>query len=171
MLDFIFIGGAPGTGKTTVAKLLQKHLKSPAIEYSWIRGFHLNEKWTNLSSKEESMSFENILFILRNYIKNDYKNVIVSDFEESRIKQLHDLFPNNKYVIFSLFMIDDDELKRRVLTESRDSGFRDFEKSLQWNKDVRERGVQPNEIKIDNTKNTPEQSLQTILDYLANDEA
>ncbi len=52
MLDFIFIAGAPGTGKTTVAKLLQKRLKSPAIEYSWIRGFHLDEGWTNISEKE-----------------------------------------------------------------------------------------------------------------------
>lgn len=166
MLDFIFIGGAPGTGKTTIAKLLRKYLKSPAIEYSWIRGFHLDEGWTNMSEKEEAMSFENILFILRNYVKNGYQNVIVSDFEDSRLKQLENLFPNNKYSIFTLFLTDEEELKRRVLTESRDSGFRDFEKSIIWNKNVRERQTFPHELKIDNTKNTPEQTLQIILDQL-----
>lgn len=166
MLDFIFVGGAPGTGKTTVAKLLQKRLESPAIEYSWIRGFHLDEDWANMSEKEEAMSFENMLFILRNYAKNGYKNVIVSDFEDSRLKQLKNLFSNNTYLIFTLFLADDEELKRRVLNEMRDSGFRDFEKSVKWNSDVKERGSLPNEIKIDNTENTPEQTLQTILDHL-----
>lgn len=166
MFDLIFIGGSPGTGKTTIAKLLQEKLQSPAIEYGWIRGFHLDKGWTNISEKEEIMSFENMIFILRNYIKNGYKNIIVSDFEEKRIKQLQELFPHNKYVIFSLYVDNNDELKRRVLTGSRDSGFRDYEKSIEWNKTVQERKNLPNEIKIDNTHNKPAQALQIILDYL-----
>lgn len=166
MLDFIFIGGAPGTGKTTVAKLLQKHLKSPAIEYGWIRGFHLDEGWKDMSEKEEAMSFKNILFILRNYVKNGYKNIIVSDFEDSRLKQLESLFPDNPYLIFTLFLTDEEEFKKRVLAASRDSGFRDFEKSINWNKEVREREALPNETKIDNTQNTPEQVLQIIVSQL-----
>lgn len=166
MLDFIFIGGAPGTGKTTTAKLLQEKLNSPRLELSWIRGFHLDREWKNMTKQEEQMSFENILFILRNYIKYGYKNVIVNDFEDFRIKQLPELFHDAKYVIFSLILNDDEELRKRVLTESRDSGFRDFEKSVNWNKELKEREVLKNEIKIDNTNNTPEQTVQIILDHI-----
>lgn len=166
MLDFIFIGGAPGVGKTTTAKLLQEKLQSPRIELSWIRAFHLDTEWENTSEKEEEMSFENMLFILRNYKKNGFTNVIVNDFEDFRIKQIPGLFPGSSYIIFSLFLKDDEELKRRVLTESRDSGFRDYEKSIKWNKKLMERPSLKSEVKIDNTTNTPDQTTQIILDHL-----
>ena len=68
----IFLGGAPGTGKTTTSKLLYKKLKNSAlVELSWIRGFHLDNSWSNATDNEEKMSFENLVFILKNYIKNN----------------------------------------------------------------------------------------------------
>ncbi len=107
-----------------------------------------------------------MLYILRNYAKNGYKNVIVSDFDDSRLKQLKNLFPKNTYLIFTLFLADDEELKKRVQSESRDSGFRDFERSIEWNKQVVKRDALPDEIKIDNTFNKPVETLQIILDCL-----
>ena len=92
--------------------------------------------------------------------------MIVSDFEDIKLKQLQTLFSGNLYLIFTLFVTDEEELKKRVLTQTRDSGFRDVEKSIQWNEDVKEREVLQNETKIDNTKNSPERTLQIILDQL-----
>jgi adenylate kinase family enzyme len=36
MKDFIFIAGAPGSGKSTVAKALHDKLNSPIFEFGWI---------------------------------------------------------------------------------------------------------------------------------------
>lgn len=163
MLDFIFIGGAPGSGKTSTAKLIQEKLQSPRVEFSWIRGYHLDRQWKNVSQPEEQMSFENILFILRNYQKYGYKQVIVNDFDDFRIRQLPELFPNTQFYIFSLVLNNNEELKRRVLTETRDSGFRDWEKALKWNQELIERKLVEHEIKIDNTVLTIEQTAERIL--------
>ena len=38
-LDIIFIAGAPGSGKSTIAKGLQDHLKTPCFEFGWIPEF------------------------------------------------------------------------------------------------------------------------------------
>ena len=121
---------------------------------------------SNSSSRNAWDIVTTALFILGNYAKNGYKNVIVSDFEDIKLKQLQTLFSGNLYLIFTLFVTDEEELKKRVLTQTRDSGFRDVEKSIQWNEDVKEREVLQNETKIDNTKNSPERTLQIILDQL-----
>lgn len=39
MKTFIFIAGAPGSGKTTVAQALQHKLNSPLFEFGWIPEF------------------------------------------------------------------------------------------------------------------------------------
>ena len=47
MYDFIFLLGAQGSGKTTIARIIKKKLSSAHIDYDWIRDFHLNKEWTN----------------------------------------------------------------------------------------------------------------------------
>jgi uridine kinase len=65
MTKIIFIAGSPGSGKTTISKILHEKLKdSVLIELSWLRGFHLDSNWSNASKKEENMSFLYIINIL-----------------------------------------------------------------------------------------------------------
>lgn len=166
MYDFIFIAGAPGVGKTTIVKLLQEKLQSPSVDFGNIREFHLDRTWKNASEREEEMSFENLIFILKNYATHGYTNVIVSDLQDFRIEEIPELFKENSYIIITLFITNDEELTKRVLTESRDSGFRDVEKALKWNKHVQERNKLPKEHKIDNTHSNPTETLEYILDLL-----
>lgn len=78
MTDFIFIAGSPGSGKTTISKLLYEKLNHPPlIDFGNLREPHLEINWLNQSKKEEQMSFENLLYILKNYIKHGYKNVVI----------------------------------------------------------------------------------------------
>lgn len=167
MYDFIFIAGSPGTGKTTISKLLQKKLDSPLIDFGNLRVFHLDREWTNANEKEEQMSFENLTFILKNYAKHGYENVIVNDLRDFRILQLEEIFKDNKYIVLSLFVNTDEELKKRVLDSTRDSGFRNHEESLKWNKNLQQRELQANEFRIDNSHNNPEQTVQEIMELLA----
>jgi adenylate kinase family enzyme len=162
MTPLIFINGAPGVGKTTVAKLLKEKLDSPYIDFGWLREFHLKRDWSNHSEKEEQMSFENLVFILKNYISYNYSNVIVTDLLEFRTQQISKLFSVQEYKIFTLIVNDYAVLKERVLDETRDSGFRNFERALEWNKEVTDRVNLINEIKIDNTQISPEDVVALI---------
>ena len=166
MVPLIFINGAPGVGKTIVAKLLQAKLNSPYIDFGWLRQFHLSKTWSNANEKDEQMSFENLVFILKNYIKNDYSNVIVTDLQEFRTQQISTLFDRTEYKIFTLVVNNDNELKTRVLNESRDSGYRNFEKAIVWNTELVYRDLLENEIKIDNTNLEPDAVVELIMDYL-----
>lgn len=165
MVDFIFIAGAPGSGKTTISKLLKKDFSSFVIDFGWIRQFHLDPEWKNASKKEEKMSFENLTFILKNYVKNGYKNIIVNDLLDFRIEQIPKVFSKYKFVIITLIVNNNDELKMRVLGE-RDSGFKDFKAAISWNKKLIKRETLKNEFKIDNTHQDPAKTVQSILHLL-----
>lgn len=167
MIPLIFINGAPGVGKTTVAKLLQQKLASPYIDFGWLREYHLDRSWSNASEKEEQMSFENLVYILKNYIKNEYTNVIITDLQEFRTQQIASIFDIKEYKIFTLIVNDDKELKSRVMNESRDSGYRNFEKAIIWNNELRIRSELENEIKIDNTNLPPEAVVELICNRIA----
>lgn len=167
MYNFIFLLGAQGAGKTTVARLLKEKLNLAHIDFDWIRDFHLNKDWTNASDFDEEMSLDNLVFLLKNYAKHEYKNVIVGGFTEKNITRILDALKEYENLVITLFLTDDEILKKRVLTESRDSGFRDFEKSIIFNKKLRDELHFPNEHKIDNTHETPEETTNQVIHILA----
>jgi len=83
LYDLIVIAGAPGSGKTTVADLLHGTLKSPYIDFGYIREFHLDQEWKDANPQEEQMSFENLVHIIKNYISYGYNNIVVTDLQDS----------------------------------------------------------------------------------------
>ncbi len=164
MTKIIFIAGAPGSGKTTISNQLKIKLdNSVLIDFGWIREFHLNKSWSNKSDKEEQMSFENLVFILKNYIKNKYPYVIVNDLLDRRIIEIPKIFDPTNYLIFSLVVNDDNELSNRVLDDTRDSGFRNASEALNWNKQLIKRDSIKNEFKIDNSSRNPDDAIKIIL--------
>ncbi len=129
-LDLLVIAGAPGSGKTTVSDLLYAVLQSPYIDFGDVRNFHLDWQWSNESPREEQMSFENLVYILKNYICYGYKNVILNDLKDFRVQQIPELFAEHNYLIASLVIESDDELAARI--RNRDSGFTNVERALTW---------------------------------------
>ncbi len=164
MTKIIFIAGAPGSGKTTISNQLKIKLEDcPLIDFGCIREFHLNKLWSDASDKEEQMSFENLVFILKNYIKNGYPYVIVNDIKDKRVMEIPKLFDSTNYLIFSLVVNDDKELSDRILDNTRDSGFKNVEEALKWNKQLIERDSAVNESKVDNSSRNPENAVKIIL--------
>ena len=96
-LDLIVVAGAPGSGKTTVCDLLYAELKSPYIDFGDVRNFHLNWQWSNESPEEEQMSFENLVHILKNYIRNGYKNIILTIWRISGCGKYRNCLPKTKF--------------------------------------------------------------------------
>jgi predicted kinase len=161
MCDLIVLAGAPGSGKTTVAALLHGTLESPYIEFSDIREFHLDRAWKTQSAREEQMSFENLVYILNNYIRYGYKNIIVTDLQDFRVQQIPALFAAHRYLIATMVINNDDELAVRV--RKRTEGFRDVQRALAWNKQIQARALVTGEHRIDNTHNEPQRTLDIIL--------
>ncbi|CAF1309509.1 unnamed protein product [Adineta steineri] len=168
MVDFIFIAGSPGSGKTSVCNLINQDKSWVLIDFGWLREFHLNREWSNTSDEEEHMSFENLIFILKNYHRYGYKNVLVNDLSDERLSQLSNYLSSDefKYLIVTLTVGNDDILKQRVLEPTRDSGFRNFERAIEVNRNIKLRELVKNEVQLDNTIMTVKETAEKVLEIL-----
>lgn len=149
MKDFIFIAGAPGSGKSSVAKLLQEKLNCPLFEFGWIPEFRNTGTKTVHYTEEESLAFENLVLVAKNYAKHGFKNVIITDLNNDYIEQLPSIFSDYDFGIYTLRVQDKDALKHRVLDSSRTSEYRDWEKALEINNSLQNRSALKNEVFID----------------------
>jgi hypothetical protein len=136
------------------------------IDCGHLRAFHLDATWSNASEAEEQMTFETVLALVRKYKAYGYANVTLNDLEEYRVKQVPEAFAGLSYVICTLVVSDEEELKRRVLTSSRDSGYRNFQRAIEWNAALRTRARLSNEYLVDNTAGDPWPAISTIVKIL-----
>lgn len=162
MKTFIFIAGAPGSGKSTVAASLQKRLDTPLFEFGWIPEFRFNGVKATSYTEDEALAFENLALVLKNYAKHDFKNVIVTDLENRRIAQLKEQFSGFDYIIVTLRVFNDELLKGRVLNESRSSQYRDWEEAQSINQGLLHREPFQNEVFMD----VRGQSVEDITDAI-----
>lgn len=164
--DIIFIAGAPGTGKSSVAHLLQKKFASPCFEFGWIPEFR-NKGVKTISYQEESgIAFENLMLVTKNYIKHGFDNIFITDLEDQKITELHHHFKKEKYILFTLTVSDDKILKSRIMDKTRTSKYRDFKAAFKINEDILARPLLPKEVRIDTTKVSLAKVVKMILSHL-----
>lgn len=164
--DLVIIGGAPGSGKSTVLNIVKERLGNPVIDFGWLRQFHLNNNWTDKSAKEESMAFENLVFITKNYIRHKYRNIIVEDLLYGNAIKLLKLFPKNR-VLVVILTCNKHELAKRV-GKARESGFDDVKKALEYNRKWKKARIK-GAIRVDNSHNNPKKTADKILKILSQD--
>ena len=168
MPDVIVIGGAPGIGKSTLARHLRERFHSPWIDFGRLREFHLEPNWKNQNVEEEALSFENLLFIIRNYIRHGYSNVIVDDLKDERIQQMAAMLAEFDVRVLTLALSDSAELRRRI--KERNDGWRDEDGAVEWNRKVLKRPTVPEEFKIDTAGMSPDEVANAVQEYLGSKE-
>ncbi|HRW10848.1 MAG TPA: AAA family ATPase, partial [Caldilineaceae bacterium] len=161
--DFIVIAGAPGSGKSTISKLLHEKFGSCLIDFGDLRQFHLNRSWSNASPLEEQMAFDNLVAILKNYARHGYHHVLVNDLRDHRVQQLPEVLAGYHFIIITLVITDDEVMRTRVLNPERNSGFRDADAALAWNRTLLERPAVANEHKLDTTTLSVAETVDAVL--------
>lgn len=164
---FIFIAGAPGSGKSTVAANLQKKLNTPLFEFGWIPEFRFNGSQATTYTEDEVLAFENLTLVLKNYAKHGFRNVIVTDLENRRIAQLNEQFEDFDYIIVTLRILNDELLKGWVLNESRSSQYRDWEAARAINQELLRREPFQNEVFVDIEDQRAEDTAGLILGLIS----
>jgi broad-specificity NMP kinase len=164
MPGLIVIGGAPGCGKSTLATQLRALLRGPWIDFGRLREFHLERDWSNESIEEEAMTFENLISMVRNYLRHGYNNILVDDLRDHRIQQISSIMSDAPLHILTLFISNPSLLRRRVMT--RNEGWKDAEAAVKWNQDVIERAAGDREYKIDVTTKSPAEVVEEALKIL-----
>lgn len=165
--DFLIMAGAPGSGKSTISEALHERFASCLIDFGYLRQFHLNRSWSNASPLEEQMAFDNLVAILKNYARHGYKHVIVNDLRDHRVQQIPEVLAGYNFVIITLVINDDEVMRARVLNPARDSGFRDAEAALAWNRTLLERPTVANEHKLDTTAFSVAETVDAVLGLLS----
>lgn len=169
MTDLLVIAGSPGSGKSTVSKLLQARLASPYIEFSSLREFHLDREWKTQNPGEEEMAFENLIYIVGNYIRHGWRNVVVTDLKDFRVVQTPEVFGDLNFLIATLVVDNDHEIARRIRT--RNDGWKDVDGAVAWNRHVRNREAVEGEHKIDNSHRDPRMTADAIMRLLDDQDA
>ena len=159
------IGGSPGSGKSTLARMLYERRGCPWIDYGHLRQFHLLPDWSNQSKEEEQLTFENLTFIVRNYWRYGYPEVLLDDLRDHRIVQLPSCFPEARVDTITLFLSDPDALRMRIAM--RNDGWKYEELAIEWNRAVQLRPPVRGEVKLDVTSLTPEEVLLRANEVLS----
>lgn len=167
--DFVILLGSPGSGKTTIGELLKEKINSIYIDYDTIREFNFDRLWKNMkrNAERDPVALENLILILKNYGKHKVKNVIVGGVGDKETKVVLAKLKNYNNIIIKLCLSDDEVLKKRVLMESRDSGYRDFNAAIKLNREIRNGMTYPNERIVDSTNQTPDETADQIIEILS----
>ncbi len=164
MIDLIILVGTAGSGKTTIAKYLQEKFNYPLINYGELRKRNGDFSWETYSI-EENKSYDELIQILEDLLKQEKKNIIVEDLPTpQRYSEILDRFKDRNIKIIRLIIGNDEILKQRVLNEGRE--FRDFEKAKRWNERIRAMPIFKNEKVIDNTEQSLEETINQVLEFI-----
>lgn len=151
MLDFIFIIGASGIGKSTLAKGLLNKYKTVVIEQNMVPEFISRDGSEEMTGAlEELTCWENTKAMALCFHKLGYKNIIVSDLDDLRTADIPIDFKGYRYVTLKLVCSDVEQLKKQM-RDRPEGGLIDYELQKKSNDKISTRDPLINEYVLDVT--------------------
>ena len=151
MLDFIFIIGASGIGKSTLAQGLLNKYNTVVIEQNMVPEFISRDGSEEMTGElEELTCWENTKAMALCFHKLGYKNIIVSDLDDLRTADIPIDFKGYRYVTLKLVCSNVEQLKKQM-RDRPESGLIDYELQKKSNEKISTRDPLINEYVLDVT--------------------
>ena len=149
MKDFIFITGASGIGKTTLANGLLEHYKTTCIEQHMIPEFISRDGSEPMTGElEELTCWENQVAMLMCFHRLGYKNIIASDIDDLRTTDIPIVFKGTDFITIKLVCSDLHQIQEQMKNRPN-NGLIDFDLQKKMNEKNIKRNPLINEIEID----------------------
>ena len=166
-MDFIFLTGASAVGKSTLAKGLLERLKGVNIEQKGVPEFAIPPYVLDEGEYEEKVCFGDLLHQVEYFQKLGLKNLIVSDFDDLRTRELPVIFKGYRFIIIRLFSSDPEQIKVQMIHRAKTSGGLFAPEGVEkLNALIMSRPLLPNEVTLDIRGKTPEQVLADALSLI-----
>ncbi len=149
MKDFIFITGASGIGKTTLANGLLEHYKTACIEQHMVPEFISRDGSEPMTGElEELTCWENQVAMLMCFHRLGYKNIIASDIDDLRTADIPIVFKGTDFITIKLICSDLHQIEEQMRNRPN-NGLIDFDLQKKMNEKNIKRNPLINEIEID----------------------
>ncbi len=149
MKDFIFITGASGIGKTTLANGLLEHYKTACIEQHMVPDFISRDGSEPMTGElEELTCWENQVAMLMCFHRLGYKNIIASDIDDLRTADIPIVFKGTDFITIKLICSDLHQIEEQMRNRPN-NGLIDFDLQKKMNEKNIKRNPLINEIEID----------------------
>lgn len=166
MKDFIFITGASGIGKTTLANGLLKHYKTTCIEQYMIPEFISRDGSEPMTGElEELTCWENQVAMLFCFHRLGYKNIIASDIDDLRTADIPVVFKGTDFVTIKLICSDLHQIQEQMRNRPN-NGLIDFELQKKMNEKNMQRSPLINEVEIDVADKTVSEVLEQAINLV-----
>ena len=163
MKDFIFITGASGIGKTTLANGLLDHYQTTCIEQHMIPEFISRDGTEPMTGElEELTCWENQVAMLMCFHRLGYHNIIASDIDDLRTADIPIVFKGTDYITIKLVCSDLRQLQNQMKNRSG-NGLIDFELQEKMNEKNLRRKPLVNEVEMDVAGKSIQQVLEEAI--------
>ena len=164
MKDFIFITGASGIGKTTLANGLLEYYKTTCIEQNMIPEFISRDGNEPMTGEfEELTCWENQVAMLMCFHRLGYKNIIASNIDDLRTADIPIVFKGTDFITIKLVCSDLHQIQEQMRNRPN-NGLIDFDLQKKMNEKNIKRNPLINEIEID----VAGKSIREVLEHSIN---
>ena len=164
--DYIFVTGASGIGKTTLAKGLLAHYKTTCIEQNMIPEFISRDGAEPMTGElEELTCWENMVAMLKCFHELGYRNIIGSDIDDLRTADIPIVFKGSNFITIKLVSSDLEQI-REQMKNRQEGGLIYYELQKKTNDKNLKRKPLINEVEIDVAGKTIEEVLNEAIEII-----
>lgn len=164
--DYIFVTGASGIGKTTLAQRLLAHYKTTFIEQNMIPEFISRDGIESMTGElEELTCWENMVAMLKCFHKLGYKGIIVTDMDDLRTADIPIVFKGSNYITIKLVSSDLEQIREQMKNRPN-NGLIDYELQQKTNDKNLKRDPLVNEVEIDVSGKSIEEVLNEAIEII-----